>query len=56
MFVIKILNKAKEELNNFGNTLESYNKNQIKIMYMVRSVLFYQFRNFICIFNFIDNL
>ena len=30
MFVIKILNKAKEELNNFGNTLESYNKNQIK--------------------------
>tara|TARA_B100001564_G_C20664743_1_gene683218 strand:+ start:1533 stop:3170 length:1638 start_codon:yes stop_codon:yes gene_type:complete len=30
MFVIKILNKANEELNNFGKTLESYNRNQIK--------------------------
>ena len=30
MFVIKILKKAKEELNNFATTLENYNKNQIK--------------------------
>ena len=30
MFVIKILNKAREELNNFAQTLENYNKNQIK--------------------------
>ena len=30
MFVIKILNKAKEELNNFSETLENYNRNQIK--------------------------
>ena len=29
MFVIKILNKAKEELSNFAQTLENYNKNQI---------------------------
>jgi ABC-type multidrug transport system fused ATPase/permease subunit len=30
MFVIKILNKTKDELNNFTQTLENYNKNQIK--------------------------
>ena len=29
MYVIKILNKAKEELSNFAQTLENYNRNQI---------------------------
>lgn len=29
MFVIKILNKAKDELSNFAQTLENYNNNQI---------------------------
>ena len=30
MFVIKIMNKAKEEVENFSNTLQDYNKNLIK--------------------------